>query len=98
MTAGPSFEVFYRSGYMLPHTDAAWVLLHERLVEAAAFLGSTVAAHPHLQPLAAVVQALADLAARLAAQKAGLERRAVKVPPAWGLGAVGPDVGEPPVD
>ena len=38
MTAGPSFELFYGSGYLLPHRDAAWALLHERLDELATFL------------------------------------------------------------
>jgi nitrite reductase/ring-hydroxylating ferredoxin subunit len=33
-TAGPSFE-FYRTGYLLPHRRAAWVLMHERLLELA---------------------------------------------------------------
>jgi hypothetical protein len=36
-TAGPSFELFYESDYVLPHLEAAWVLLEERLREAAAF-------------------------------------------------------------
>ena len=39
-TAGPSFELFYESDYLLPHRDAAWVLLAERIDEAAAFCGS----------------------------------------------------------
>jgi nitrite reductase/ring-hydroxylating ferredoxin subunit len=33
-TAGPTFE-FYRTGYLLPHRHAAWVLMHERLLELA---------------------------------------------------------------
>jgi hypothetical protein len=33
-TAGPSFE-FYRTSYLLPHRRAAWVLMHERLLELA---------------------------------------------------------------
>ena len=33
-TAGPNFE-FYRTGYLLPHRHAAWVLIHERLLELA---------------------------------------------------------------
>jgi CDGSH-type Zn-finger protein/truncated hemoglobin YjbI len=36
-TAGPSFELFYESDYVLPHRDAAWALIEERLREAAAF-------------------------------------------------------------
>ena len=90
-TAGPSFEVFYRAGYMLPHTDAAWVLLHERLVEVAGFLGATLDQHPDLAGLAAVPATLRDLAGTLAAQKEGLGDRDVGFPPAWGVGAVPPD-------
>src|SRR4029077_7648545 len=37
MTAGPSFELFYESDYLMPHRDAAWALLAERL-DAAAWL------------------------------------------------------------
>jgi hypothetical protein len=34
-TAGPSFELFYESDYLMPHREAAWALLTERLDEAA---------------------------------------------------------------
>jgi CDGSH-type Zn-finger protein len=36
-TAGPSFELFYESDYVLPHREAAWLLLTERLRQAADF-------------------------------------------------------------
>ena len=36
-TAGPSFELFYESDYVLPHREAAWILLTERIREAADF-------------------------------------------------------------
>jgi CDGSH-type Zn-finger protein/truncated hemoglobin YjbI len=36
-TAGPSFELFYESDYVLPHREAAWILLAERLRQAADF-------------------------------------------------------------
>jgi hypothetical protein len=36
-TAGPTFELFYTSDYLLPHRRAAWILLAKRLREAAAF-------------------------------------------------------------
>ena len=36
-TAGPSFELFYESDSLLPHRDAAWTLIEERIREAAAF-------------------------------------------------------------
>ena len=32
--AGPSFELFYESDYLMPHQEAAWALLAERLDEA----------------------------------------------------------------
>ena len=35
--AGPTFELFYESDYLLPHRDSAWALMEERLREAAAF-------------------------------------------------------------
>ena len=35
-TAGPTFELFYIGGYLLPHRDAAWTLIAERLRQAAA--------------------------------------------------------------
>jgi CDGSH-type Zn-finger protein len=34
-TAGPSFELFYETDYLMPHQHAAWALLAERLDEAA---------------------------------------------------------------
>jgi CDGSH-type Zn-finger protein/truncated hemoglobin YjbI len=39
MTAGPSFELFYESDYLMPHQEAAWALLAERLDEAAWLCG-----------------------------------------------------------
>jgi hypothetical protein len=35
--AGPGFELFYQVDYLLPHKAAAWVLMEERLRDAAAF-------------------------------------------------------------
>jgi hypothetical protein len=34
-TAGPTFELFYIGGYLLPHRTAAWTLIAERLRQAA---------------------------------------------------------------
>src|SRR6478752_2965062 len=36
-TAGPSFELFYENDYLMPHRDAAWALIEERLREAVEF-------------------------------------------------------------
>jgi hypothetical protein len=59
-TAAPSFELFYESDYVLPHREAAWVLLTERVEEAAAFCES-------IQPAPDV-----ELAGRLAPARAAL--------------------------
>jgi CDGSH-type Zn-finger protein len=45
-TAGPSFELFYESDYLLPHRDAAWALLAERLDVAAGFAQEIVTGDP----------------------------------------------------
>jgi Ferritin-like len=47
-SAGPSFE-FYRTTYLLPHRHAAWVLMHERLLELAAYC-ATLGARPSTPP------------------------------------------------
>ena len=39
-TVGPSFELFYATDYLLPHREAAWRLMVERLNEVAAFATS----------------------------------------------------------
>jgi hypothetical protein len=36
-TAGPSFELFYETDYLIPHQRAAWIMLSERLTGAAEF-------------------------------------------------------------
>ena len=30
VTAGPGFELFYQVDYLLPHQEAAWILMEER--------------------------------------------------------------------
>ena len=67
-TAGPSFELFYESDYQLPHRDAAWILLAERIDEAAVFCAS---ASPELTELAPVLEALHDIARSLTAHIPG---------------------------
>jgi hypothetical protein len=54
-TAGATFELFYQPDYLLPHRRAAWMLISERLGEAAA-----LAAH-----LSDTVPGLTDIAAGL---------------------------------
>jgi hypothetical protein len=63
-TAGPSFELFYENDYLLPHRDAAWILLAERIEEAGVFCES---AAPDLAELAPVREALRDIAGSLTA-------------------------------
>ena len=50
-TAGPSFELFYESDYVLPHREAAWILITERLRQAAASASpDPVPADPRRRP------------------------------------------------
>ncbi len=68
-TAGPGFELFYDVDYLLPHRAAAWVLMEERLREAADFaVRCGQACTPALmEPLAKVARALQKFADQLAA-------------------------------
>jgi CDGSH-type Zn-finger protein len=66
--AGPSFELFYESDYLMPHLAAAWTMLEERLREASAF-GEEIreSAAPSLaemlEPVAAALGGTADMLA-----------------------------------
>jgi CDGSH-type Zn-finger protein/truncated hemoglobin YjbI len=68
MTAGPSFELFYENDYLMPHREAAWALLEERVREAAGFCGliQEIASERVAAELAPVQQALSDVADSLA--------------------------------
>jgi hypothetical protein len=68
-TAGPGFELFYEVDYLLPHREAAWVLMEERLRDAAAFaVRCGEACSPGLMgPLAKVARALETSADQLLA-------------------------------
>jgi Ferritin-like len=52
-TAGAPFELFYQPDYLLPHKRAAWLLISERLAEAAAFATRLATAVPALDAVAA---------------------------------------------
>jgi hypothetical protein len=69
VTAGPGFELFYQVDYLLPHREAAWVLMEERLRDAAAFaVRCGEACSPGLMgPLARVARALETSADQLLA-------------------------------
>jgi hypothetical protein len=62
-TAGPSFELFYENDYLLPHRDAAWLILAERVAEAAAYCESLC--EPAVPSLAPIRQSLRDIATSL---------------------------------
>jgi len=69
VSAGPGFELFYQVDYLLPHRAAAWVLMEERLRDAAAFARRCgQACTPALmEPLAKVARSLEGYADRLLA-------------------------------
>ncbi len=68
MSAGPSFELFYENDYLMPHREAAWALLEERLRETANFCGLVreIASGVVAAELAPVQDALNDVADSLA--------------------------------
>jgi CDGSH-type Zn-finger protein/truncated hemoglobin YjbI len=67
-TAGPSFELFYESDYVLPHREAAWILLAERIRQAADFCQPGAPCGPVVTDgLAAVRTVLTGIADTLAA-------------------------------
>ena len=67
-TAGPSFELFYESDYVLPHREAAWILLTERIRQAADFCEPGAPCDPPVTDgLAEVRSSLAGIADALAA-------------------------------
>jgi hypothetical protein len=67
-TAGPTFELFYGADLLLPHRDAAWTILEERL-RVLAELGmrcKEVCSPLHLPTLTKITDSLVDLADQLA--------------------------------
>ena len=68
-TAGPSFELFYENDYLMPHREAAWALLAERLRRGRRTSASSAAdrARAVAGELAPVRAALAGIADTLAA-------------------------------
>lgn len=83
MNAGPSFELFHGSGYLLPHTWQAWVLLHERLLELRAFLDRVTAGSGAPIELAGVGLAIDRLAHKLATNMKHLAERELRPPLSW---------------
>jgi CDGSH-type Zn-finger protein/truncated hemoglobin YjbI len=70
VNAGPSFELFYENDYLMPHREAAWALLEERVREAASFCGliQEIAPARVASELAPVEAGLTDVADSLAAR------------------------------
>ena len=67
-TAGPSFELFYESDTVLPHREAAWILITERLRQAAEYCAPDGPCAPAVaERLAAVKSGLTDIARSLEA-------------------------------
>ena len=67
----PGFELFYAVDYLLPHREAAWILMEERLRDAALFAVRcgelfTLAL---MEPLARVARSLEQYADQLLAAK-----------------------------
>lgn len=71
LTAGPSFELFYAVDYLLPHREAAWTLMEERLRDVAdlAMRCRDQCVPTFMAPLAKVTDALRAQADRLAAAR-----------------------------
>ena len=69
LNAGPTFELFYENDYLLPHREAAWALLEERVRDAADFCSLVKEAAPDTvaNQLARVGEALTGVADSLAA-------------------------------
>jgi Ferritin-like len=70
-TAGVTFELFYQPDYLLPHRRAAWLLISERLAQAAelaAHLSDTVSA---LDPIATSLAQMSDKIGAETVQSAG---------------------------
>jgi hypothetical protein len=58
VTAGAPFELFYQPDYLLPHRRAAWLLMSERLAEAAALAAHLSETVPALNAIAAELSGL----------------------------------------
>ena len=70
LTAGPSFELFYETDYLIPHREAAWALLEERLRDAVALCLrlQSDAGEPLATTLGPIGDALGEIADALAAR------------------------------
>ena len=71
VTAGPGFELFYAVDYLLPHREAAWILMEERLRDAALFAVrcGELCTLALMEPLAKVARSLETYADQLLAAR-----------------------------
>jgi hypothetical protein len=60
VTAGAPFELFYEPDYLLPHRRAAWLLMSERLADAAALAAHLAGTVPALASIATELSGLSD--------------------------------------
>ncbi|HEY6294900.1 MAG TPA: CDGSH iron-sulfur domain-containing protein, partial [Streptosporangiaceae bacterium] len=82
-TAGPSFELFYESDYVLPHREAAWILLTQRIRQAAAFCDPGVTCAPQIADgLSTVKSSLTGIAEALEAHMPARDVRPAAPAPA----------------
>ena len=67
-TAGPTFELFYGADYLLPHRDAAWAVMEERMRVLAelATRCRDVCSPLFLPAVSKITESLVDLADQLA--------------------------------
>jgi hypothetical protein len=63
-TAGPTFEM-YQKEYLLPHREAAWILLHERITEQADYCRALAGRAPAGFDLTSVQSSLEELSSVL---------------------------------
>jgi len=67
-TGSPSFELFYDTDYVLPHREAAWILLTERIRQAAEFCAPGAPCAPEVaDALNTIRSRLTEIAQTLAA-------------------------------
>jgi Ferritin-like len=97
-TAGPSFELFYEDDYLLPHRESAWVLLEERVRNAASFCADVMKSAPEdvAGTLAAVEGALTSVADSLARHFADWDGASRFVTAGGEASATGLESAEPP--
>jgi CDGSH-type Zn-finger protein/truncated hemoglobin YjbI len=96
-TAGPSFELFYETDYLMPHRAAAWALLEERLREAADYAQRVRAeggprVNEGLTPIGPALSELADSLAAHFPDWASTSRWAEDRPADGAASSAGPEV------